>query len=168
MLTVEIWAFLSGFSCPTPTLLLLAPILLGPGEATHSELLGMKPRTGLSIWNCLFVWCAFPGDHLSFVLLSGGTYLLLVLFEPPVFSTTVVSRFLTFGLFFFFVHHRSLWNCQLIANWQFYVGVQVAVSMQQATHIVPSLTVVVAYGNLPVLIILNWWNLVKLFHIRSG
>ena len=42
MLTVEMWTFLSGFSCPTQTLLLLAQISLGPGEATHSELLSMK------------------------------------------------------------------------------------------------------------------------------
>ena len=42
MLTVEMWAFLSGFSCYTQTLLLLAPVLLGPGEATYPELLGMK------------------------------------------------------------------------------------------------------------------------------
>ena len=42
MVTVKMWAFLSGFSCPTPTLLLLAPILLGLGEATHSELLDRK------------------------------------------------------------------------------------------------------------------------------
>ena len=41
--TVEMWAYLSGFSCPTQTLLLLlAPVLLGSGEATRSELLGMK------------------------------------------------------------------------------------------------------------------------------
>ena len=40
--TVEMRAFLLGFSCPTPTLLLLALILLGPGEATHSELLSTK------------------------------------------------------------------------------------------------------------------------------
>ena len=26
MLTVEMWAFLSGFSCPAPTFILLAPI----------------------------------------------------------------------------------------------------------------------------------------------
>ena len=31
MLTVEMWAYLSGFSCPTPALLLLAPVLLGLG-----------------------------------------------------------------------------------------------------------------------------------------
>ena len=31
-----------GFSCPAPTLLLLAPLLLGLGEATHSELFGTK------------------------------------------------------------------------------------------------------------------------------
>ena len=38
MLTVEMRACLSGFSCSTPTLLLLAPILLlGLGEATHSK-----------------------------------------------------------------------------------------------------------------------------------
>ena len=42
MLTVKMLAFLSGFSCPTPTFLLLAPMLLRLGEATHSELLGMK------------------------------------------------------------------------------------------------------------------------------
>ena len=42
MLTVEMSAFISGFSCPNPTLLLLAPILLGLGEVTHSELLGTK------------------------------------------------------------------------------------------------------------------------------
>ena len=30
------------FFCPIPTLLFLAPISLGPGEATHSELLGTK------------------------------------------------------------------------------------------------------------------------------
>ena len=42
MLTVKMWAFLSGFSCPTQTLLLLAPVLLRPGEATHSEFLGTK------------------------------------------------------------------------------------------------------------------------------
>ena len=32
----------SGFSCPTPTLLLLAPILLGLRNATHLDLLGME------------------------------------------------------------------------------------------------------------------------------
>ena len=42
MLAVKMGSFLPGFSCPTPTLLLLAPILLGIGEATHSELLGTK------------------------------------------------------------------------------------------------------------------------------
>ena len=42
MLTVEIWTLLSGFSCPIPTLPLIAPILLGLGEATHSKSLGMK------------------------------------------------------------------------------------------------------------------------------
>ena len=42
MLTLKMGAFLLGFSCPTQTLLLLGPILLGPGEATHSELLGVK------------------------------------------------------------------------------------------------------------------------------
>ena len=42
MLAVEMWAFLSRFSCPTPTVLLLAPILLGQGEVTHSELLDTK------------------------------------------------------------------------------------------------------------------------------
>ena len=42
MWTVEMSAFLSGFSCPTPTLLFLASMLLGLGEATHSELLGRK------------------------------------------------------------------------------------------------------------------------------
>ena len=42
MLTVEMGAFLLGFSCPTPAVLLLAPILLGLGEATRSELLGTK------------------------------------------------------------------------------------------------------------------------------
>ena len=40
------WAFLSRFSCPTLALLLLAPILLGPGEAIHSELLGTKRVKG--------------------------------------------------------------------------------------------------------------------------
>ena len=34
--------FIGFFSCPIPTLLLLAPILLGPGEATHSELVGLN------------------------------------------------------------------------------------------------------------------------------
>ena len=42
MLTVEMWVSLSGFSCQTSASLLLAPILLGLGEATHSELLGTK------------------------------------------------------------------------------------------------------------------------------
>ena len=42
VLSVEMWAFLSGFSCPTPTLLLFVPALFGPREATHWELLGMK------------------------------------------------------------------------------------------------------------------------------
>ena len=38
MLTVKMWAFLSGSSCAIPTLLLLSPILLGLGDATNSEL----------------------------------------------------------------------------------------------------------------------------------
>ena len=42
MLTTEMWSFLSGFSCPIQTLLLLMPRLLGLGEVTHLELLGMK------------------------------------------------------------------------------------------------------------------------------
>ena len=42
MLTVEMWAFLLGFSFPAPTLRLIAPILLWLGEATHSKLLGTK------------------------------------------------------------------------------------------------------------------------------
>ena len=42
MLTVEKQTFLSGFSRPVPTLCLLAPILLGLGEATHFDLLGTK------------------------------------------------------------------------------------------------------------------------------
>ena len=42
VLTVEMCTFLSGFLCPAQTLLLLDPVLLGPGEATHSELLGTK------------------------------------------------------------------------------------------------------------------------------
>ena len=46
MLAAEIWVFLLGFSCPTPTLLLLAPILLWPGEATQLELLGTKRIKG--------------------------------------------------------------------------------------------------------------------------
>ena len=41
VLTIEMLAFLS-VSCPTPTLLLLAPVLLGLGEATRSELFGTK------------------------------------------------------------------------------------------------------------------------------
>ena len=52
MLSVEMLPFLSGFSCPTPTVLLLAPILLGPGEATHSELPGTK-RVKVSEQNVL-------------------------------------------------------------------------------------------------------------------
>ena len=55
MLTVEIWAFLSGFSCPTPTLLLLAPILLGLGEATHPELLGTKWVINPSVFSSVAV-----------------------------------------------------------------------------------------------------------------
>ena len=51
MLTVKMWAFLSIFSCPTPTtLLLLAPVLLGPGEATHSKLLGTKIMDFMKLW----------------------------------------------------------------------------------------------------------------------
>ena len=42
MLTVEMWTFLLSFSCPTPTLLLLAPVLLGLGETDHSEILGTE------------------------------------------------------------------------------------------------------------------------------
>ena len=42
MLTIEMWAFLLFFSCPTPTLLLSAAISLGLGEVTDSELLGTK------------------------------------------------------------------------------------------------------------------------------
>ena len=42
MITVEMRAFLSDFSCSTPTLHLLAPILFWPGEVTYSELLGAK------------------------------------------------------------------------------------------------------------------------------
>ena len=45
-------AFLSGFSRPTPTLLLLAQKLLGVGEATHPELL----RTKRINYTC----CFFP------------------------------------------------------------------------------------------------------------
>ena len=42
MLTLKMGAFLLGFSCPTQTLLLLAPVLLGPEEVTPSELFGTK------------------------------------------------------------------------------------------------------------------------------
>ena len=42
MLTVKMSAFSSGFSCPTQTLLLLAPVSLGPAKATRSEFLGRK------------------------------------------------------------------------------------------------------------------------------
>ena len=38
MFTVEMSAFLLGFSCPVPTL----RFIIGLGEATHSELLGTK------------------------------------------------------------------------------------------------------------------------------
>ena len=53
VLTVKMWAFLSGFSCPTQILLLSAPILLGPGEVTHLELLGTKrvKYSGILSWN---------------------------------------------------------------------------------------------------------------------
>ena len=44
--TIEIWALLLGFSCPTPTLLLWAPVLLWLGEATHSELFSPKIVNG--------------------------------------------------------------------------------------------------------------------------
>ena len=45
MLTIKMLAFLLGFSCPTPTLLLLAPIL----QVTHSELLGTKRAKPFSL-----------------------------------------------------------------------------------------------------------------------
>ena len=51
--TVEMWAFLTGFSCLTPTLLLLAPILLGLGEATYSELLGTER---VKVWLADLIW----------------------------------------------------------------------------------------------------------------
>ena len=58
MLTVEMWAFLLCFSCGTPNLLLLvlAPVLLGLVEATHSESLHMEmvnllDAQGFSLWN---------------------------------------------------------------------------------------------------------------------
>ena len=56
MLTVEKWAFLLGFSCPIPTSLLLAPIILGPGEATHSELLGTKTVNWVLINKPTYRW----------------------------------------------------------------------------------------------------------------
>ena len=42
MLAVEMWALLSGFSCPILTLRPLSPILLELGEVTCSELLSTK------------------------------------------------------------------------------------------------------------------------------
>ena len=42
MATQNVSIFELFFSCPTPTLLLLTPILHGLGEVTHSELLGME------------------------------------------------------------------------------------------------------------------------------
>lgn len=64
MFTVKMWAVLLGFSCPTQTLLLLAPILLGLQEVTHSELFGTNGVNAqlMCILSCQFSsWsqCAF-------------------------------------------------------------------------------------------------------------
>ena len=75
MLTVEMWAFLSGFSCPTTILLLLSSISLGPGEVTHSNyLVGKGLRRGVrrlqQFTECYsvlhsFLWCCTEGLHLG-------------------------------------------------------------------------------------------------------
>ena len=51
MATQNVSIFELFFSCPTPTLLLLTPILHGLGEVTHSELLGME-----GVKPYLFLW----------------------------------------------------------------------------------------------------------------
>ena len=70
VLIVEMWVFLSGFSCPTPTLLPSAPKLLWLGEATHSELLGTKRVNKRAGKNCQKINRAFGGRilHFTFVV----------------------------------------------------------------------------------------------------
>ena len=62
MFTVEMCALWSSFTRPTPALLLLAPILLGLGEATHSELLGTK-RVNQFSWYEIMVGNAMFQDQ---------------------------------------------------------------------------------------------------------
>ena len=69
ILTVRMWAFFSGFSCPIWTLLLLAPILLELGEATHSENLvriGLKDEwkyaSDSSVASTTFISFSAPGN----------------------------------------------------------------------------------------------------------
>ena len=60
MLTVEMSAFLSGFSGSTPTLVLLAPGLLWPGEAIHLELLGRKRVKAVLVYDVILTQAASP------------------------------------------------------------------------------------------------------------
>ena len=73
MLTVEMWAFLSGFSCPTTILLLLASISLGPGEVTHSNyLVGKGLRRGVRRLQQVY-WVLQCVAQFSVVLHRGAT-----------------------------------------------------------------------------------------------
>ena len=56
---------LSGFSCPVPTLRLIAPVLHGLGEATDAELLGMK-RLKVQFF-------VLPTSHTFFTLILLGS-----------------------------------------------------------------------------------------------
>ena len=70
MLTVEMWAFLSGFSCPLQTLRTLAPILLGLGKRlaknylVWKELMRHQEKESSAYWcriwqNCLSITGTF-------------------------------------------------------------------------------------------------------------
>ena len=62
-----------GFFLPIPTLFLLAPLLLGPGETTHLELLGTKRVKG----GCFFQGvqlCGYAPSRKVEDFFQGGWY----------------------------------------------------------------------------------------------
>ena len=98
MLTVEMWALLSGFSCPTQTLLILAPILLGSGEATHSALLRMKRVNSFKGLRQCWLGGASTPTHTSATgsygvsnLAHNGLYLILSFSRAAVLNITSID-----------------------------------------------------------------------------
>ena len=96
MITVEMRAFLSDFSCSTPTLHLLAPILFWPGEVTYSELLGVKrvkgsPFKALSRLVCSHTRYAYCQGFLPCLFLTFRSILLHFFQTSPNVLTVAIT-----------------------------------------------------------------------------